>query len=151
MAEVIIRAHNMHGFYNRLDFVSELLESSDIICIQEHWVRHGSISMFDNIFPGFTVLAHSGMSDTELHLYVRPYGGIGIVYRNNSVKLIDDYGLSMNRRVQCILIETCNKHILLFNGYFPCKGDPNYAAYVEISCAFISSVKDMVDVEQFDI
>ena len=35
--------------------------------------------------------------------------------------------------------------------YFPCKGDPNYAAEVEIICAFILSVKDMVDVERFDI
>ena len=65
--------------------------------------------MFNNIFPGFTVLAHSGMPDTELNLYGRPYGGIGIVYRNKSVKLINDYGLLMNRRVQCILIEICNK------------------------------------------
>ena len=56
MAEVILCSHNMYGFYNVLDFVSELLESSDIVCIQEHWVRHDSISMFDNIFPGFTVL-----------------------------------------------------------------------------------------------
>ena len=107
--------------------------------------------MFDNIFPGFTVLAHLDLPDIELHLYGHPYGGIGIVYRNNSGKLINDYGLSMNRRVQCILIEICNKHVLLFNLYFPCKNDPNYAADVEIICAFISSVKDMVDIEQFDI
>ena len=74
------------------------------------------------------------MPDTELHLHGRPYGGIGIVYCNNSVKLINDYDLSMNRRVQCILIETCNKHILLFNVYFPCIGDPNYGTDVEIIC-----------------
>ena len=88
MAEVIICSHNMHGFYNGLDFIAELLESSDTVCIQEHWVRHGSISIFDNIFPGFTVLAHSGMPETELHLYGHPYGGIDIVYRNKSVKLM---------------------------------------------------------------
>ena len=44
----------------------------------------------------------------------------------------------MNRKVQCILIETCNKHILIFHVYLPCKGDPNYAADVEIIRAFIS-------------
>ena len=130
MADVIICSHKMHGFYNELEFISKLLESSDFVYIQEHWAKLGSISMFDNIFPSFTVLAHSGMPDTELHLYGRPYGGTGIVYRNNSVKLINDYGLSMNRRVQCILIETCKKQILLFNVYFPCKGDPNYATDV---------------------
>ena len=36
MAEVIICSHNMHGFYNGLDFVFELLQSSVIVCIQEH-------------------------------------------------------------------------------------------------------------------
>ena len=64
---------------------------------------------------------------------------------------MNDYGPSMNSRVQCLFIETCNKHMLLFNVYFPCKNDQNYAADVEIICAFISSVKDMVDVEQINI
>ena len=86
----------MHGFYNGLDFASELLESSNIVNIQEHWVKHGCISMFNNIFPGFTILAHSDMPDPELHPYGRSYGGIGIICSNFSVKLINDYDLSMN-------------------------------------------------------
>ena len=110
----------MHGFYNKLDFVSELLKSCDIVCIQEFWVGHGFISMFDKKIPDFTVLAYSGMPETELQLYGRSYGGIGLAYRNDCVKLIND---------------SFREHILLFNVYFPCKGDPNYAA--EIICAFL--------------
>ena len=77
-----------------------------------------------NLFPGFTVLAHSGMPESELHMYGRPYGGIGIVYRNNtynSVKLINDYGISMNRRVQCISIEIFKSIYYYLMCTFPAK------------------------------
>ena len=104
MAEVIIGLCNMHGFFYGLDFVPELFENCDIVYIQEHWVRHGSISMFGNIFPSFTVLEHSDIPKIELYLYGCSYG-VGIVNRNNCVKLIIDYGLLITIDMHCTIAE----------------------------------------------
>lgn len=62
--------------------------------------------MFQNDFPGFTVLAYSGMPINDVRLYGRPYGDLAIVYRVSSIKLNTDHGLSINNRAEAISVES---------------------------------------------
>jgi hypothetical protein len=101
--------------------------------------------MFQNIFPQFVVTAYSGMPVNDIHMYGRPYGGLAIACRYDNIKLINDYGLSINNRAQGLCVEIAGKQFLIFNVYFPCKGDYNYVGDIAIICAFMSTVKNSVN------
>jgi hypothetical protein len=101
--------------------------------------------MFHNIFPQFVVTAYSGMPTNDTHMYGRPYGGLAIACRYDKIKLINDFGLSINNRAQGLCVEIAGKQYLVFNVYFPCKGDSNYVGDIAIICAFMSTVKNSVN------
>ena len=49
MASFKIVSYNMHDFYNGTDFVNEILNNVDCVCVQEHWQREQSLSVFNYI------------------------------------------------------------------------------------------------------
>ena len=49
MTSFKIVSYNMHGFYNGIKFVNEILNNVDCIYVQEHWRREQSLSVFNNI------------------------------------------------------------------------------------------------------
>ena len=43
MTSFKIVSYNMHGFYNGIDFVNEILNNVDCVCVQELWQREQSL------------------------------------------------------------------------------------------------------------
>ena len=81
-------SYNMHGFANGRDILTEPQTKSNIICVQESWVRAFETNFFDEvtIFP-FQHISHSGMHEFDFSIG-RPYGGLSIIYDSNCVKLV---------------------------------------------------------------
>ena len=134
-------SYNMHGFANGHDFLTELKTKSNIICVQESWVRAFETNIFDEVttFP-FQHISHSGMHELDYSLG-SPYGGLSIIYDSSSVKLAQDYGISINNRVMCTMFSVNNQLLLLFNVYLPCLCDTvDYINDVNIICSFMESV-----------
>jgi hypothetical protein len=139
MASLKLCTFNMHGFYNGIDFVNELCDNCDIICLQEHWLRTQSLSVF-NINSEFSVLSYSSMDDDALRESGRPYGGLALLYRSANISIVNDFGQCVNKRVSCAMLECYGVKHLLFNVYFPCVGDLNYCSSIDMICAFIESI-----------
>jgi exonuclease III len=120
--------------------ITHLSNNLDLICIQEHWFRPGNCDAFKDGFDNFDKFVYSGMSACDLHASGRPYGGIAILARHGKISNVLDLGTSINLRAQCISFECSKLPFLLFNVYFPCVGSVNYAAEVEIICAYMSNI-----------
>ena len=109
----------MHGFANGRDFLTDLQTKSNIICVQESWVRAFEINIFDAVttFP-FQHISLSGMREFDYSIG-RTYGGLSIICNSSSVKLVQDYGISINNRVIGKIFYVKNQLILLFTVYLP--------------------------------
>jgi Reverse transcriptase (RNA-dependent DNA polymerase) len=151
MALVRLCSYNMHGFYNGIDFVSELLDTTDIFCLQEHWLRPDSLSLFNNVSPEFSAISLSSMTVDNYNNVGRPFGGLTVLYRTSVVKLLHDYGQCINNRVSGILLLHGNSKILLFNVYFPCVGDFNLRAEVDIISGYMNSVIDTINLDNVTV
>ena len=142
MTSFKIVSYNMHGFYNGIDFVNEILDKVDCICVQEHWQREQSLSVFNYIDDKFSSISYSSMYVDDLHARGRPYGGLAILYRSNKIKLIEKFNMCMNKRVCTALFDVLGTQMLLFNVYFPCKGDVDYNSEIDIICGYVTSIID---------
>ena len=140
MTSFKIVSYNMHGFYNDIDFVNEILNNVDCVCVQEHWQRKQSLSVFNYIDPNFASISYSSMNVDDLHERGRPYGSLAILYRSRKIKLIQKFNLCINKQVFAALFDVSGTQILLFNVYFPCKGDVDYSSEIDIICGYVTSI-----------
>jgi hypothetical protein len=131
-----------------MDFVYSLFDSLDILCLQEHWLRPQALHILNGISTEFNAVSISGM-DEDITTVGRPYGGLVVFYKGTIVKLIKSFLHCINKRCMAILVEYHGYEVLVFNVYFPCKGDINYQADVDIICGFIESV--IFDVSKPDL
>ena len=80
MTSFKIVSYKMHDFYNRIDFVNEILNNVDCVCVQELWRRKQYISVFNYIDPNFVSISYFSMNADDLHARGRPYDGLPILY-----------------------------------------------------------------------
>ena len=66
-----IVSYNCHGFNNGLSYLPVLLDSFDVILLQEHWLSDSELTKL--YFSGFVTNAISGFDDSVL-LHGRPLG-----------------------------------------------------------------------------
>ena len=106
---------NCKGFNNGLSYLPVLLDSFDVILLQEHWL---SDSEFDCLcFDGFISSAISGFDNSVL-LRGRPFGGCAILYRQNLVSSFKQVS-TCSRRFCAVKIVVQNCCCLLINVYLP--------------------------------
>ena len=70
----------MHGFCNDINFFNEILNNVDCVCVQEHWQREQSLSVFNYIDSNFASIFYFSMNVDDLHARGRPYGGLATLY-----------------------------------------------------------------------
>jgi len=63
--------------------VVRLCKSHDIVCLQEHWLLPGDLSLLCNIHNDFYGFGYSAVDVSSDMLIGRPYGGTAILYRKN--------------------------------------------------------------------
>ena len=106
---------NCHGFNNGLSYLPILLESFDVILLQEHWLSQSDLSML--CFDGFITTAISGFDDSAI-LHGRPFGGCAILYRQCLISSITQLKTGSNRFC-AVKIDFCGCTCLLVNVYLP--------------------------------
>ena len=71
----------------------------------------------------------------------RPYDELSIIYYSSCVKLVQDYGISINNRVMGTIFSVNNQFFLLCKVYLPCFCDTvDYINDVNTICGFMESV-----------
>ena len=151
MTSFKIVSYNMQGFYNGTDLVNEILNNVDCVCVQEHWQRDQSLSVFNYIDPNFACISYSSMNFDDLHARGRPYCGLAIICRSSKIKLIQKFILCINKRVFVALFDVLDTQILLFNVYFPYKGDIDYNSEIDIICGYVTSIIDSFELPNMNV
>ena len=106
---------NCHGYNNGLSYVPVLLDSSDIVLLQEHWLSDSELGKL--CFDGFVTHAISGFDSSAL-LRGCPFGGCAILYRQSLVNSIQQVKTSSHRYC-AVKIGFHNCNCLLVNVYLP--------------------------------
>ena len=112
---------NIEGLRNNKLYLEEVINSADIICIQEHWLFNCELSTVPEItgmnhYTARSVDEYNPLSPWRLP---RGYGGVGILWKDHlhpSVSLCRTAG---NERVQAVLCSLPMGKTLLINCYMP--------------------------------
>ena len=106
---------NCKGFNNGLSFLPALLDSFDVVLLQEHWLSDFELDRL--CFDGFICSAISGFDNSVL-LRGCPYGGCAVLYHQNLVSSFKQVTTS-SRRFCAVKIMFQNCCCLLLNVYLP--------------------------------
>ncbi len=114
-----IASYNMKGHArDRIDYMNTLLQSNDILFVQEHWYLSSQLSNLEASLSNVNVIGISGINESEL-LTGRPYGGCAIVYDKRLKCIVTPVELNSKRCMAAIvLIGGCQ--IIFINVYMPC-------------------------------
>lgn len=113
---VAIKSLNIHGFNQSEHYMKHLLHSTDILCIQEHWLADYDFYKLMNINNNFNVICSSPMDNVigKCIMRGRPYGGLAIFVNNNKFSNISV--LYKEDRYIAIIVN----NVLIINVYLPC-------------------------------
>jgi len=83
---VTVVSYNMHGFYQGIETVKDLLCSTlcpDVLLVQEHWLTLANLYLFGENITTHYAYGCSAMADriTQGPLVGRPYGGVSILIK----------------------------------------------------------------------
>ena len=132
--EFSVVAFNLHGFNQGSQYLHDLLECNDIVCVQEHWLSSTDADMLNNINNNFTVVASFAV-DAILGKGVlrgRPFGGLAIFVRANIINNLKIVNLSD----RLIVIKVNN--VLLSNVYMPCNDS-------DLAISILGTIADLLD------
>jgi exonuclease III len=106
---------NMHGYNQGVHELTELCNSHDVVCVQEHWLTPDKLSLLQ-VNDDVIVFAASAMCDVVSRglLVGRPFGGVAILVNKSSArfsKLI----FKSPRLIICMI-----RDVAVFNVYLPC-------------------------------
>ena len=108
-------SYNCKGFNNGLSYLPVLIDSFDVILLQEHWLSDSELDRL--CFDGFVTSAISGFDNSVL-LHGRPFGGCAILYRQNLVSSFKQVS-TCSRRFCAVKIVVHDCCCLLINVYLP--------------------------------
>ena len=116
-----IVSYNCCGWNTGHLAVLDLLQSSDICLIQEHWLLSEQLNRL-NIHDDFISTGASGM-DSAVLLHGRPYGGCAIIYRRSLLPHITRLNTISKRFCSILLSDSKGVSTLIICVYLPfCDG-----------------------------
>ena len=117
MENINIATYNSSGFaYDKRKFIESILETLDVLFIQEHWLNHGNLNELDKVGTNFENTGESGMPAGVLRGRGRPYGGVAIYYSNKIAHQVKvDLPTPKGKNICQIQIG----NTLLINSYLP--------------------------------
>ena len=92
MAILNITSYNCHGVFNSCMYVQTLLNSSDVLCIQEHYMCEDNVNFLHTMSPKHRCFARCASYYDENDAMVRK-GGVAILWKmdlNCVVTKLDD-------------------------------------------------------------
>ena len=119
-----------------------VMDSNDIICIQETWYSKQDLPKLNNLHSLFHGV---GVSSTDLRdgiLYGHPSGGVAILWRHQLDKHIKPLDLNLDWCV-AIEVELGAKKIIIFNIYLPYQCRVNEDKYLEDLGVLSALIEDL--------
>jgi exonuclease III len=122
--------------------IIRLLNSHDIVCIQEHWLLPNELDLLTSLHTDFYAISTSAVDITANILIGRPYGGTAILYRKS---LSIGYSAKRvpidNKCISGLELNTATGPLILLNVYMPTEyhDDDSFEKYVDV-CANIGAV-----------
>lgn len=130
---------NMHGFNTSCDYIKKLATNFDIILIQEHMLKDIDTYLLNSCACDFNVFVTGAEQISNVG---RPSGGLCILV-NKNIAVKADLSVSINKRVNSVLLDIAGTPVLVFNVYLPCHdGTQAYEASLELCCEFINTTID---------
>lgn len=121
MGLLSIASLNSNGFgLDRIKYISDLIQTNDIVFIQEHWQLPNQLHKLNSgSLSHLNYHAVSGI-DTDKLLTGRPYGGCAILWKPTLNAVVKPVKFSSKRLCGVTLkIESCQTQIFLCNVYMP--------------------------------
>ena len=117
METINFATYNSGGFaHDKRKFIESLLESTDVLFIQEHWLNHGNLGELDKVGADFENTGESGMPVGELRGRGRPYGGVAIFFSDRIAHQVErDLPKPKEKNISQIKIG----NTLVINAYMP--------------------------------
>ena len=98
-----------------------MYKNNDIIFVKEHWLQSSQLHMFNSIDQHFVFYGKSSM-DTRIAsgmIRGRPFGGVGVLLRQDLGSLVTFYDCDAAGRVVVIKLENNSVNILVFGVFLP--------------------------------
>lgn len=137
-----ITTFNVKGIRSNLAYAHKILENSDFLLLQEHWIYNFEKEKLQDLFPGYKVFSKHVDDEIKLQHSFRPrgHGGIAIVYKEEIVPSVTQLP-DGDCRVQAIKIAGKDKlPICLVNVYMPARGTVNGLDQYENSLAMLHEI-----------
>ena len=78
-----VLTYNCYGLKGSLNYVKELMNTNDVIFLNEHWLMDSDILVIKAIISEYYVYMKSSM-DCESNACGRPFGGIGFICKQKA-------------------------------------------------------------------
>lgn len=116
---------NIENIKTNLSYLHFLMESMDIICLQEHWLYNFEIATVQKFLGDMSYTIRCTDDDDPINPTSKPrgVGGIMIIWR----KELDQQIVALpdgSERIQAIQVATGNQPITVINSYMPTEGSP---------------------------
>ena len=115
---------NKFGFNNGHNMLGKLCTISDIVLIQEHWLKPFELSKFSCVNTEYDYFSKSAMENeyrTDI-IYGRSHGDICIMFTKNLFDFVELGGYDEHSRIMCVRLKCAGKYFCVFNVYLPCQG-----------------------------
>ena len=121
---LVVATYNSQGHgLGRIDYISELLNKTDLLLWQEHWFLTKELEQVVNKFGDMNVSCHgtSGMDESVI-LEGRPYGGCLIMWKS-AINAVIRPLVCISKRICGIQMCLKGVNFLVINVYMPCSPD----------------------------
>ena len=109
----------------------DILNSLDILAVQEHWLSKQSLSFLNSVHSDFNTRGITSI-DYGDGLSGCPHGGLCFLWRRSLDPFIEPLIYVDEKRLLGLKITSSNTTILLLNVYLPYQTDDNADEYLEI-------------------
>ena len=135
-----IASFNARSIRNSAFDIVNILNSCDILAVQEHWLPKQSLSYINSVHPDFNARGISSFDYCD-RLSGRPHGGLCFLWRRSLDTFIEPIIYDDETRLLGLKITTSNATILLLNVYLPYQCDDNIDEYLA-SLGKIQAISD---------
>jgi exonuclease III len=117
--EVKISTWNCNGVSGIYPAVEMLCDASDIILLQETWLKEFELDSLNKVHKNYRSKAFSSMDTADIYCRGRPYGGLAVLWNKNVFKRFTDVKLSESKRVMAMTLVGSDQKLRIINVYAP--------------------------------
>jgi len=117
MGVLKIVSWNVHGLKRIKGLIANNVDSYDIICLQETWLRQHDEELLCNIFPSHNNACKSSMNNDVIYKG-RPFGGLSILWKRELDDFVTHIELDYSN-ISAISITANGRKLYVVNVYMP--------------------------------